>query len=72
MVFRFGFCFFLVANITTNLCSQVWNKAGTLIGKFFLGMASANMVFANTGRLVILAETKIFAADIAAKGSPLT
>ncbi|GLB41030.1 putative SMP-30/Gluconolaconase/LRE-like region [Lyophyllum shimeji] len=48
---------------------QVWNNEGTLLGKFFLGTTSANMVFAKEGRLVILAETKIFVADIAAKGS---
>ncbi|KAG6883719.1 hypothetical protein C0992_008006, partial [Termitomyces sp. T32_za158] len=49
---------------------QVWNDEGTLLGKFFLGMTSANLVFATDGRLVILAETKIFVADIAAKGIP--
>jgi len=42
-----------------------------LIGKFFLGMVSGNMVFANPGRLVILADTKVFVADIAAKGISL-
>ncbi|KAF6760452.1 D-lactonohydrolase-like protein [Ephemerocybe angulata] len=46
---------------------QVWNDQGTLIGKFFIGTGSANMVFAGDGRLVILAETKIFLAKIAAK-----
>ncbi|KAG6831539.1 hypothetical protein H0H92_009458 [Tricholoma furcatifolium] len=51
---------------------QVWNSGGTLLGKFFLGTTSANLVFANAGRLVILAETKIFVADIAAKGIPLS
>ncbi|KAF8066762.1 D-lactonohydrolase-like protein [Lyophyllum atratum] len=49
---------------------HVWNDEGTLLGKFFLGTTSANMVFAKDGRLVILAETKIFVADIAAKGIP--
>ncbi|KAG6837406.1 hypothetical protein H0H93_010024 [Arthromyces matolae] len=49
---------------------QVWNDEGTLLGKFFLGTTSANMVFATKGRLVILAETKIFVADIAAEGIP--
>ncbi|RDB26751.1 Gluconolactonase [Hypsizygus marmoreus] len=47
---------------------QVWNDEGVLLGKFFLGATSANMVFAGDGRLVILAETKIFLANIAAKG----
>ncbi|KAK0444224.1 calcium-dependent phosphotriesterase [Desarmillaria tabescens] len=50
---------------------QAWNNEGTLLGKFFLGMTSANMVFAGNGRLVILAETKVFLAKIAAKGVPL-
>ncbi|KAF9463880.1 calcium-dependent phosphotriesterase [Collybia nuda] len=49
---------------------QVWNDVGTLLGKFFVGSTSANMVFAKDGRLVILAETKIFVADIAARGIP--
>ncbi|KAF5381757.1 hypothetical protein D9615_005449 [Tricholomella constricta] len=47
---------------------QVWNDEGTLLGKFFSGMTTANMVFTTRGRLVILAETKIFVADIAAQG----
>ncbi|KAF9259259.1 calcium-dependent phosphotriesterase [Marasmius fiardii PR-910] len=50
---------------------QVWNPSGDLLGKFFLGTTSANMVFAGDGRLVILAETKVFLAKIAAKGFPL-
>ncbi|KAG5734805.1 Gluconolactonase [Termitomyces sp. T112] len=49
---------------------QVWNDEGTLIGKFFLGTTSANMVLTTDGRLVIMAETKIFVAEIAAKGIP--
>ncbi|KAG5637306.1 hypothetical protein H0H81_005049 [Sphagnurus paluster] len=43
---------------------HVWNSEGTLLGKFFVGQTSANMVFARPGRLVILAETKIFVANI--------
>ncbi|PBK88987.1 D-lactonohydrolase-like protein [Armillaria gallica] len=50
---------------------QVWNNEGTLLGKFFLGTTSANMVFAGKGRLIILAETKVFLAKIAAQGLPL-
>ena len=46
---------------------QVWNSEGTLLGKFFLGTVSANLIFAGDGRLVILAETAIFFANIAAK-----
>ncbi|KAJ2926444.1 hypothetical protein H1R20_g10650, partial [Candolleomyces eurysporus] len=46
---------------------NVWNSQGTLLGKFFINSTSANMAFAGDGRLVILAETKIFLAKIAAK-----
>lgn len=46
---------------------QVWSSGGTLLGKFFIETTSANMVFAGDGRLVIMAETKIFVAKIAAK-----
>ncbi|KAI1792325.1 D-lactonohydrolase-like protein [Ganoderma leucocontextum] len=47
--------------------AQVWNSEGTLLGKFFLGTVSANLIFAGDGRLVILAETAIYFANIAAK-----
>lgn len=50
---------------------KVWNNEGTLLGKFFLNTTSSNMVFAGDGRLVILAETKVFLAHIAAKGFSL-
>ncbi|PIL27001.1 hypothetical protein GSI_10140 [Ganoderma sinense ZZ0214-1] len=46
---------------------QVWNPEGTLIGKFFLATTAANLVFAGDGRLVILAETAVYLAEIAAK-----
>ncbi|KAF8981866.1 calcium-dependent phosphotriesterase [Cyathus striatus] len=49
---------------------NVWNDEGTLIGKFFIGTTSSNMVFAGDGRLVIMAETKIFVAKIMAKEIP--
>ncbi|TEB25096.1 calcium-dependent phosphotriesterase [Coprinellus micaceus] len=42
---------------------HVWNSIGTLLGKFFIGMVSANMAFAGDGRLVILAETKVFCSE---------
>ncbi|EKM77649.1 hypothetical protein AGABI1DRAFT_130338 [Agaricus bisporus var. burnettii JB137-S8] len=44
---------------------QVFAADGTLLGKFFLDISSANMVFAGPGRMVILAETKVFLAKIA-------
>ncbi|KAF9078453.1 D-lactonohydrolase-like protein [Rhodocollybia butyracea] len=50
---------------------QVWNPSGKLIGKFFLGTTSANFAFAGKGRLVILAGTKIYLAQIAAGGMSL-
>ncbi|KDQ51828.1 hypothetical protein JAAARDRAFT_184647 [Jaapia argillacea MUCL 33604] len=43
---------------------EVWNKEGVLIGKIYLGTTSANLVFAGNGRLVILAETAIYVANI--------
>ncbi|KAI4598311.1 hypothetical protein KJ359_003195 [Pestalotiopsis sp. 9143b] len=50
---------------------HVWNKAGTLIGKIYLGSTTANFQFAGDGRMVIAAETKLFYATLAAKGAPL-
>ncbi|KAJ3477049.1 hypothetical protein NLI96_g10729 [Meripilus lineatus] len=47
---------------------HVWNPQGILIGKFFLGANSADMVFAGKGRLVILAGTNVYLAEIAAGG----
>lgn len=42
---------------------QVWNDEGTLLGKFFLGTTSANMVFAGPGKLVIMGETAIYLVE---------
>ncbi|TBU23473.1 calcium-dependent phosphotriesterase [Dichomitus squalens] len=53
--------------IRGTLYPQVWNSEGTLLGKFFLGTVSANLIFAGDGRLVILAETAVYFANIAAK-----
>ncbi|CCM02281.1 uncharacterized protein FIBRA_04368 [Fibroporia radiculosa] len=50
---------------------HVWNKDGILIGKFFTGTVSCNLVFAGPGKLVILAQTKVYLAQIAAKGTKL-
>ncbi|KAF8901211.1 D-lactonohydrolase-like protein [Gymnopilus junonius] len=46
---------------------HVWSPEGVLLGKFFIGSVSSNFIFAGDGQLVILAETKIFFAKIAAK-----
>ena len=51
---------------------KVWNPEGTLIGKFFVGGVAANLVFAGNGRLVILAETAIYFAEIAARANKLS
>ncbi|KAF8631744.1 hypothetical protein AX15_002224 [Amanita polypyramis BW_CC] len=46
---------------------HVWDDRGTLLGKFFTGYLTPNMVFAGDGRLFILSEFKIYVAYIAAK-----
>ncbi|KAI0129442.1 D-lactonohydrolase [Xylariales sp. AK1849] len=50
---------------------QVWNPSGTLIGKIYLGTTSANFQFAGDGRMVIMAETKLFYATLAASGTQI-
>ncbi|KAI0729162.1 D-lactonohydrolase-like protein [Fomitopsis betulina] len=47
---------------------HVWNRHGTLIGKFFTGKVSCNLVFAGDRNLVILAGDQVFLAKIAATG----
>lgn len=51
---------------------HVWNPSGTLLGKIFLGEASANFQFAGNGRMVIGAETHLYYATLAAKGAPIS
>jgi len=48
---------------------QVWNPAGRLIGKIFLGTTAANFRFAGKGRMVIAAETKLYYVTLAAEGA---
>lgn len=50
---------------------QVFAPSGKLLGKVIIEQSSANMVFAGSGRLVIMADTKIFLANIAAEGQDL-
>ncbi|EMD32368.1 hypothetical protein CERSUDRAFT_108812 [Gelatoporia subvermispora B] len=52
--------------------THVWSPDGTLIGKFFLGTVTANMIFAGKGRLVIMGETAVYLAQIAAEGFDLS
>lgn len=51
--------------------THVWNPAGTLIGKFFLNSTSSNMVFTNSG-LLILDEERVYLANIQTQGVNLT
>jgi len=48
---------------------QVWNPAGKLIGKIYVGTTVANFHFAGKGRMVMCAETKLYYATLAAAGS---
>ena len=50
---------------------QVWNSEGTLIGKFFLNSTTPEMIFTNSG-LLILHEERIYLANILAQGIDLT
>jgi gluconolactonase len=48
---------------------QVFSPSGKLLGKIYLGNVSANFQFAGEGRMVILAETKLYYATLAAEGA---
>ncbi|KAF8505201.1 D-lactonohydrolase-like protein [Hysterangium stoloniferum] len=48
---------------------QVYDPSGVLLGKMFINTVTANHIFAGKGRLVILAETKIFLVEFAAAPS---
>ncbi|KAJ7272601.1 D-lactonohydrolase-like protein [Mycena haematopus] len=48
--------------------TEVFDPKGTLLGKVFLGVSSSNMIFTGPKRLVILADTKVYMAEIAAEG----
>jgi gluconolactonase len=49
----------------------VFDPKGTLLGKIFLGVGSSNMIFAGAKRLIIMADTRVFLAEIAAEGASL-
>lgn len=51
---------------------NIWNPAGTLIGKIYLGTTSANFKLTGDGRLVIMGETKLFYATLANSTQPTT
>ncbi|KAK4117843.1 calcium-dependent phosphotriesterase [Canariomyces notabilis] len=48
---------------------QVYSPSGKLLGKIYLGSTSANFQFAGKGRMVILAETELYYATLAAEGA---
>ncbi|KAI9566142.1 calcium-dependent phosphotriesterase [Boletus coccyginus] len=50
---------------------HVWNSRGTLIGKFFFNSTAAQMIFTNSG-LLILNEQWIYLVNIKAQGIDLT
>jgi gluconolactonase len=50
---------------------QVWNPSGTLVGKIYTGITASNFQFTGDGRLVIMGETKLFYATLAAKAPAL-
>ncbi|KAJ7065222.1 D-lactonohydrolase-like protein [Mycena amicta] len=50
--------------------TEVFDPNGTLLGKAFLGVGSSSMVFAEK-KLIIMADTRIFLAEIAATGASL-
>ncbi|KAH8079386.1 hypothetical protein HD553DRAFT_135773 [Filobasidium floriforme] len=49
----------------------VFNPQGVLLGKIFVGSGSANFQWAGPGRMVILAETKVYVAKLLANGDPV-
>lgn len=51
---------------------HVWNPAGQLIGRIYLGTASANFQFAGQGRMVICAETELYYVTLGATGADIT
>lgn len=48
---------------------HVFNPAGQLLGKIYLGTTTANFRFVGKGRMVICAETKLYFATLAAEGA---
>ncbi|KAH6630032.1 hypothetical protein B0J18DRAFT_364313 [Chaetomium sp. MPI-SDFR-AT-0129] len=47
---------------------HVYNPAGKLLGKIYVGGTSANFQFAGKGRMVILAETRVYFVTLEAEG----
>ncbi|KAJ9093173.1 hypothetical protein QFC21_006490 [Naganishia friedmannii] len=49
----------------------VYNPRGALLGKIFLGTGAANFIWGGDGKVFIMAETKVYLAEISAKGDPI-
>ena len=57
-----------------TVCSggvHVCNQSGTLLGEIYMDTASANFQSAGKRRMVILAETALYYATLAAEASPV-
>ena len=48
---------------------HVWNPSGKLIGKIYTGRTAANFQFVGGGRIVIMGETQLYYATVAATGA---
>lgn len=48
---------------------HVWNPSGKLLGKIFLGQFIANFRWASKGRMIIMAQTEMYYATLAAEGA---
>ncbi|KAH8896211.1 calcium-dependent phosphotriesterase [Thozetella sp. PMI_491] len=51
---------------------HVWNPSGKFLGKIYIGKTAANFQFAGKGRMVIMGETELYYATLAAEGSYVT
>ncbi|KAJ9111023.1 hypothetical protein QFC22_006619 [Naganishia vaughanmartiniae] len=49
----------------------VYNPQGVLLGKIFTGTGAANFIWGGDGKIFIMAETKVYLAEISAKGDPI-
>lgn len=47
---------------------HVWNPSGKLLGKIYTGRTAANFQFVGSGRMLIMGETQLFYATLAAEG----
>lgn len=50
---------------------HVWNPAGKLLGKIFTDGVAANFQFVGNGKMIICAETRLYLATFAARGTKI-